>query len=357
VAQEVGVSAKRLIFGVGEEMMAREGLSLQPQPWEDGQRAPSGPGFFEWWYFDAHLDDGSTAVVVFMTKSLLRRKDPLHPAVSITITPPGGEKLSVFQYYHAEEFKASPDSCDVRIAGNWVRGGLQHYELHASAGGLSADLVFDGIVLPWRPGTGKNYYDEDLTIYFGWLPAIPYGTASGSLTYQGKTVAVMGSAYHDHNWGNAALDHVLSHWYWGRAHLGDFTTIFVEMHASAAYGRQKIPVFLLAHHERILTGDGTPLRLQITDVMKHPSGREYPQKLDFRWQKPEGNVDLALREVKIIEATSLLSGMPAWQAGLLRLLINPYYFRFQAELTLDVDLGGVKESVRGPAIYELMLLR
>jgi hypothetical protein len=35
---------------------------------EDGQRIGTEKGHYEWWYFDAHLDNGATVVVVFYTK-------------------------------------------------------------------------------------------------------------------------------------------------------------------------------------------------------------------------------------------------------------------------------------------------
>jgi uncharacterized membrane protein YraQ (UPF0718 family) len=39
--------------------------------WEDGFRTrPGGPGTFEWWYFDAVLEDGSTLVINFMVKDI-----------------------------------------------------------------------------------------------------------------------------------------------------------------------------------------------------------------------------------------------------------------------------------------------
>jgi hypothetical protein len=43
-------------------------LGLNPDavaPWEDGQRISTEPGKLEWWYFDAHLSDGTVIVVVF----------------------------------------------------------------------------------------------------------------------------------------------------------------------------------------------------------------------------------------------------------------------------------------------------
>jgi transposase-like protein len=44
---------------------ARLGLARKEiKPWEDGARTDDRPGSYEWWYFDAHLVDGTKLVVV-----------------------------------------------------------------------------------------------------------------------------------------------------------------------------------------------------------------------------------------------------------------------------------------------------
>ncbi len=348
---------KRIIPAVGPEFLKREGLAAEPTAWEDGLRAETGRGSFEWWYFDAHFDDGSTAVIVYATKPLLERSGPLKPLLSLSITRPDGSKVAAYPLFPPDEFSAAKGRCDVRIGPNWAHGDLHRYELHAEADGLAADLTVTGSVPAWRPGAGMNYYDDALTRYFAWLPAIPFGAAEGTITYDGQTRHVTGTGYHDHNWGNIGLNEIMSHWYWGRAHVGDFTLIFVEMISTRAYGSVKLPVFLLAQGGRILTGDGGPLVLQTADFVQHSSGRSYPQALDWRWQTPEGSVHLSTRRPQIIEAASLLGFLPAWKRRLARLVANPYYLRFSADLELTVDLGEVHARERGNALYELMLLR
>ncbi len=348
---------KRVILGLGEEILRHEGLTSEVAEWEDGLRADTGPGCYEWWYFDAHLDDGSTAVIVYMTKSLLNRRSPLDPRVQLTITDPGSRKMMVFPAFPADEFYASRERCDVRIGPNWVRGDLHRYELHAAAGELAADLVFTGRVPPWRPGSGKSYYAPDLSLYSAWLPAIPFGDVEGTLSYGGKTYQVQGTGYHDHNWGNVDLGKVISYWYWGRAHVGDFTTIFVEQVSSKLYDYQRIPVFMLARGNKILIGDGRPLTMQASEMQKHPGGREYPRRVDFHWQEEKGEVHLALRNPRMIEGVGLLAALPGWKRLLLRPFINPYYFRFNADLELRVRTGDISATERGEALYEIMLLR
>jgi hypothetical protein len=57
--------------------------------WEDGFRTrPGGPGTFEWWYFDAVLDDGSTLVINFMVKDIRSGrgvKQPARPVVTFEL--------------------------------------------------------------------------------------------------------------------------------------------------------------------------------------------------------------------------------------------------------------------------------
>jgi hypothetical protein len=350
---------KSVIPAIGPEFLERDGLAPEPATWEDGLRADTGPGSFEWWYFDAHFDDGSTAVIVYATKPLLERRGPLKPMLSFAITRPDGTKVGTYPLYPPGDFHAAWEQCDVRIGPNWAHGDLHRYELHAEAeaGGMAADLIFTGIVPPWRPGTGKNYYDDALTRYFAWLPAIPFGTVEGALTYGGQTRRVTGTGYHDHNWGNIGLDQVMSHWYWGRAHLGDFTIIFVEMVSTQGYGGVKLPVLMLAKGDRILAGDGRSLALQTQDFVRHSNGRTYPQALDWHWQTAGETVHLALRRPQVIEAASLLGFLPRWQQWLGRLLTNPYYFRFRADVELAIDLGEVRATEHGEALYELMILR
>src|SRR5882762_4531078 len=53
---------------------------------EDGQRIGTERGHYEWWYFDAHLDNGATIVVVFYTKPNVSPNGPLAPRITINIT-------------------------------------------------------------------------------------------------------------------------------------------------------------------------------------------------------------------------------------------------------------------------------
>ncbi|MFD7991345.1 hypothetical protein [Streptomyces mexicanus] len=64
---------------------------------------------------------------------------------------------------------------------------------------MGVDLAPTGVVPPFRPGTGVVYFG-DTDHYFGWLCVVPYyGTATGTVTVNGRKRSFTGHGYHDRN--------------------------------------------------------------------------------------------------------------------------------------------------------------
>jgi hypothetical protein len=145
-------------------------------PREDGARTDGGRGSFEWWYFDAHLDDGAALVVMFMTKDFTQPQKPLSPIVRINLDLPDGRSLQKEQRFPAGSYSAATGHADVRIAGNRFEGDLHRYRITATIDEVSVDVTLTGQVPPWRPGTGYLYFGADQSREFAWLPSVPQGT-------------------------------------------------------------------------------------------------------------------------------------------------------------------------------------
>ena len=61
-------------------------------------------GHYEWWYFDAHLDDGATVVVVFWTKPNVSPNRPLAPRITTYLTLSDGRRFEKFYDTTADQF-------------------------------------------------------------------------------------------------------------------------------------------------------------------------------------------------------------------------------------------------------------
>ncbi len=334
------------------------GLSPRVEPWEDSLRTDPEKGEFEWWYFDFSFSDGSTAVIFFSTKSFMKPEGKPDPEVNLVITDPSGSKYSASDTPGKEYFSASKTGLDVRIGSSYVKGDLSGCTVHFEKDAISMDVNLVSKAPAWRPGTGMQYYGKKEEYYFGWLPSIPYGEAEGTLTYNGKTAAVSGTGYHDHNWGNVRLDKVCTQWYWGRARIGDYTIIFSDILTTPKYGSVNIPVFYLARGNEILSKEKYDFSFTPSRWTRHPGGRDYPRKLLINVGQDDMTAGLEISNPVFIEAQALLDAAPWIVRVLMRPLENPYYFRFNADFNLTVKTkeGGTAEET-GKGIFEMMLLK
>lgn len=353
---------KRLASLNAHELAFRDHLAPEPQLWEDGIRTDASAGTFEWWYFDSQFSDGSTAVIIFYTKPLEKRGGPLLPLVEMTITYPDPKNpknmliLMPSQKFSPDQFKASKERCDIKIGPNTVHGDLHTYELHVEFQDAKADLVFTATSKSWRPDIYKQYTDDQLQGNVGWFPSVPAASVSGTLTYAGQTHTVTGDGYHDHNWGNRAMNSIVARWLWGRAKVGPYDMVFANIQTRKSFTNKLVPVLLLAQGDQFLTDNGYPLVVNATDYKSDPVGRTYPTCLDLVWQSDGGKITAQMRDARIIESVTLLGDYPKWLQWLINLVYKPWYFRFQSEIALTIDLPQTKFSQTGKVIYELMLL-
>src|SRR5438046_7639060 len=88
------------------------------EPWEDALRTHGRRGTYEWWYFDAHLSDGSKVVIVFYTKPLADVGKPLTPEVAFTLDRRDGTHIEKHYTPPRSAFSSAKEQCDVRIGSN-----------------------------------------------------------------------------------------------------------------------------------------------------------------------------------------------------------------------------------------------
>jgi predicted secreted hydrolase len=337
-------------------------LGLKPgtvEVWEDGYRAATAPDTtFEWWYFDCQFDDGSTLVVTFSNKPHTDPHGPITPTLLVIRQLPDGTRRHLEPVFAADEFTASADRCDVRIGPSTVSGDLDTYTLHIEAEDLVADVTIERAAPSWRPGAGITYFGAEKDRYLAWVVPVPYGTATATITESGSTTAATGSAYHDHNWGNHLMGGFLDHWFWGRAHVGDYTLVYVRMTTKGlfGFGQINIPTFYLAKGETLITDDLLPLRLETSGDTAGPGHQSYPTRLEWTWQSPRGRITMTVTDPVLIE--SLDMSVP--HHGLSRPAHagdHPMYYDFNADLDLDIAIDDLTDRVAGRTLYEKMMFR
>ena len=346
-----------------EEDFARLGLRRdRVEPWEDGMRTTGGPGSYEWWYFDAHLEDGSSLVVTFYTKWLLNPKAREAPMVQIDLDRPGRPPQQRFVHATAQEFRASQERCDVRLKDCYFRGDLHTYQIKVvTEDGLSVEAELVGQVPSWRQATGVTYFGAHDEHTFAWLPSVPQGKVTVTIAERGAPAQTLhGIGYHDHNWGDVAMSKLLNHWYWGRARAGPYSVIAAYLYAEKEYGRAELPQILIAKDGEIVADDASKVRLVLEDVF-----------VDEHSQKPTANrviydyaQDDRTRYRVIFQRSQTLldqrfadtvTGLKHALAVVAR--VDGAYLRFSGTVTVEKYEDGRRvETASDPGIWELMYL-
>jgi hypothetical protein len=328
-------------------------------PWEDGARTDGGPGTWEWWYFDANLDDGAKLVVVFYSKSFTDIERPLAPMIRIDLDLPDGTSYNKLAEWKPEEFAASKDRCDVRIGANSFSGDLHSYKITAQIEDVAVDVSLTGEVPAWRPRTGHIYFGPHGEHEFDWLPAIPKGKVQATYRVGGTAHTASGDGYHDHNWGNAPMNSLINHWYWARGQAGPYTTIASYITAEEKYGHSEIPIFMLARGAEIVADDSTKVIFEelgtYTDV---GTGKPVANVTRHTYTDGDDSYIVSFTRYRDLAANRFIDQLHGPKKVAARLArFDGAYLRFAGEVRIEHRRSGsVVDSYADSAIWELMYL-
>ena len=181
------------------------------------------PDYYEWWYLDASFDNGYSCALSCFWRT---RYEDIHvPMIIVDIYPPEGERIRGAQGFDYKDCHASPEKCDVTWQDNYLRQEGDRYNLHLKAGDVAVRLTYRRKVPGWK-WTPDGLLKNDASGKQGWTNAVPRAEVTGDLVINGKSMAVKGEGYHDHNWGDVEMSHSFAGWGWGRMFDPLYTFIY-----------------------------------------------------------------------------------------------------------------------------------
>lgn len=334
------------------------GIKAGPvETWEDGWRDDSRPGAFEWWYFDAVMDDGTKVVLYYGDKYLdqVFMQGPL-PYAEIQVTLPDGT-------YYREGSKEtdgffSRESCDVQIGPHRLVGDLNEYHVLISPmNGLGLDLKLTSISTSWRPGTGYFAFGENEEQYFTWLCAVPRGRVEGTLTVNGEPRKVSGYAYHDHQWGNVYPNLAWNHWTWARQNFGDYNILVFDFVASKMYGGDRYTLcFIQDKDGNTIFENYAPAKYDvIEEYIQEETQKAHPKHMKYTFEHNGKKVEYTLamkKELEIRDDTKLVDAQML--AALDQMGLYPTYTRFFGTGDLTITDGDEVLNLSSDLIYEFV---
>ena len=337
-----------------------ERLGVNPKQievWEDGRRSTSEKGTWEWWYFDAILDEGTHIVIQFFTKSGTHMNSASdHPKFKVRVTLPDGKEYSQGRNFPASACSWSTQQCDVRYGNNHFTGDLRDYSIYLEPQkGIGADLKLHSQSASWRPGSAYFAFGTPEK-YYTWFCAVPRGELTGTLTLDGKERAVHGYAYHDHQWGNVTFLKEWNHWVWARQSFEDCSMLVFDMVSTEKTGYTRFPLVFIQDTEGNLLFESTDnVQCEILEeYYDEVSEKTYPKDIRYVFERDGKRAEYTLNMRSVIENNGK-NNLPFAQRMIAKTLkVNASYTRYDGVGTLTLRDGDATLQRSGSLIYEFM---
>ena len=336
-------------------------MTRKIEPWEDALRTTGKKGDYEWWYFDARLNGGTSLVIVFYTAPFTALEAGFHPSISFTLTRQDGSMVSDLCDWKVNDFQFAKDHCKAQIGPNLFEGDLHTYHIHYENGGILADVDLTGNIPSWRQETGHIQFGEDK--YFAWLPSVPEGHVKATITAEGKTEQYEGSGYHDHNWGNTGMYTLMHHWYWGRAKIGEYQAITSYITAQKQYSYKHFTVFLLAKNGTIVCDESNKVTYtQMNLDYNEKTHKHFYKDIAYDYRNGNEHYRVSYSQEKVIDEHFLLDAMDiskekrmALQQGMKQAGLDPSYLRLTGTAKVEkFENDALVETQEAPALWEMM---
>ncbi|KAF5685970.1 hypothetical protein FCIRC_3068 [Fusarium circinatum] len=229
--------------------------SSEPATWEDGLRSPGvESGEWEWWYADAHLQDGWFLQVAFFY--ITEGNGPKTGLIDLNIAKDGKKLCDLHKRIGTlpSEIVVAKGHCDLQYRKSYFRSvnGLSEYRIFVDPDemeGFGFDVAIKRTTPSYRPGSGR--WDVEGR-HFSWFVAVPGGQLTGEVTTNGTKTKVEGNAYHDHNWGNVPMETILDNWLWGRADVGGLSIVSASVRFRQDCGGREVPLLFIVRGNEVL---------------------------------------------------------------------------------------------------------
>ncbi len=321
-------------------------------------------GFFSWTYtFMIYLDDESSAMIQFTYwKMYVKRQRGLYFSFSDK-----GENLYMRKgVYSAGETVYTEEPPGLAMGPNSWKGFYPEFQVRMEFPAekdlpeMRADFRFRCRTPGWRPGEGPVRYGTPDGDWYDLVVMIPWADVEGTVTLDGRTRAVRGFGYSDHNTQNILPTKQTEELMALRSFAGGHAVHFLDYVAPEGLGRERTTWLLVMRDNRILYATDRWER-EMFDLKTEPRrGYTYPTRVTVKVDQPECRLTGEILTEKYIGALDAMDEMPAFIRPIAsRFVSAPVFIRQNARVDwhLEMPAEGIDERFTARGVYENTIVR
>ena len=317
-------------------------------------------GVYEWWYFDAHLENGYTVVVFFHAKNPNPGPTQGKTGIEFVLVKPDGNRIQKFVKYSKSKFTAATSKPEVTIGPNTLRveqqdNGLPIYYVKIDETDFGCNLTYRALVNGWKPGTGLSEFGGLGT--FAWYIPFARATVEGTVRKGDETIQVTGIGYHDHNWLNFPFSSIIHYWMWGRVYSERFTVSYAFIQCNEKVDKHQVKVLMLASGQEVILSTGEFDFMQDKFSYNSKAKHKFPEQISIIAQD---KLNLVLTVKKVLEAQDMLEDFNPLFRALAKFImrIQPGYFRLISDFELTaLSKDGSTVTETGTTLHEIVIFK
>lgn len=335
----------------------KSGAKTQKTTDADWLRHPDDHKYYtEAWTMAARSDDGHIVYLNFLYSNLGVFAGST--AVNVSYSRPGKSAVHHAFEHKTSEFGQDPKIGRVGIGASWMALKGRDFTVKVKEDKFKMDLQgtlsADGVKLY----KGRLNLEATAERYVDIFYHIPHASVSGTVEIDGQKYAFEGDAYLDHMVQNALGTDYATHWWVARFFHQDYSVVFVTFKVRKELGGKLVSRVLITGKDGLqLFSDSISLT---TDKKKSdPKGHDYATRYRFKAGGKGDSVRVSgtITGGRLHDRDALLDQMNVAQQQVVKIFAgNPVVYRLEADAELELESGGDKKTLSGPAFIESVVL-
>ncbi len=312
---------------------------------------PAGKNFSQSWTFVYYLDDGSGGYLQFSTLRLAYAFKQI--LVHHAYFPADGPLVYRKEILSTSEVKWEATEPRLTMNQSYWSGFYPEFRIFAPLNDLYANLTFQSLVPPWRPGDGPVHYFTPDGDWYDLVVPIPLAAVTGTIRVGSKEKKVSGFGYMDHNSQTVWFLTQVQELFALRSFGEKWSIHFLDYWPPPNFGNQRVSWLIVMKDNKIIYATDK-YKVEPSDWVAEPKrGRKYPRKARVVVEDPQFKLVGEIKGVKLLDVLDVRDEVPAvLEPAASKLIRQPAFIRQRAEVTWKLTTPAGEETAPARGIFE-----
>ena len=268
----------------------------------------------------------------------------------------GGEWRTKERLTKGEWSQTTGKKFEIVMGRHKLSGTPKKWTFKAEDDAVAFELTFDADTPPWRPGTGRAYFDSSKEHYVDMSVLAPRARVTGTIRIGEETKEVKGRGWATHTQSNMLPAETATRWLQFRTEKGPLSFYVREIMPAPRWGGEPVRWLLVARKGDILF-QSTDFKLEMGEFeydTKHENRYGIPKVLRMEGKDGDKELKAVIKLTGRRSRTDLLESLSAVERAVVSRFAKPVTYTYHGAYQVEVKTGAEEpQSFKGRGVFEL----